>query len=372
MSLTVLGRPRVIEHAGQAATLLRGGYTLEEEALHIQTCDFCVAVRSNSRTFLDQLRHYFAHVVVDDCQVDVMVEAYDTDVIELDLDWKDWAREPGKSGRKDAYYELEDGRLLMKVRTGMVFLQSQDAVIARGPCSSLDNQVINFINSQYMNWLQQQEWLICHASGLEVDGRGIAMAGLSGGGKSTLMLALMDYPDVRYVTNDRLFIRRQGQKVTAVGIPKLPRINPGTIVNNPTLHDLIDPERRAALLALPREELWHLEEKHDVMVSDIYGKDRIAEQVELDVFLVLNWSHDSEEPTSLTQVVLESRTELLPAIMKSPGPFYQFAEGGFYQDSMQLEQQAYLDALQGVIILEASGRVDITELEKQLYQWLHQ
>jgi HprK-related kinase B len=361
----------MIEHASQAAELLRGDCELQEETLYIQTGDFCMGVRSNSREFLRQLRHYFTHVVTDACQADVIVEAYNTDVMELDLDWKDWAREPGKAGRKDTFFELSKGRLLRKVRTGMVFLQSQDAVIARGPCSSLDNQVINFINSQYMNWLQQQEWLICHASGLDVGRRGVAMAGLSGGGKSTLMLAMMDYPDVRYVTNDRLFIRRQGQEVIAVGIPKLPRINPGTIVNNPALYGLIDPERRAALLALPREELWHLEEKHDVLVSEIYGDDRIAEQVDLDAFLVLNWSHDSEEPTTLTEVSLESRTDLLPAIMKSPGPFYQFTDGSFYQDSMQLEEQAYLDTLQGVTILEASGRVDIAELEKQLYQWLH-
>lgn len=361
----------MIDHARQAATLLRGDYRLEDDVLYIQTSGFCLAVRSNSRSFLQQLRNYFAHLVTDACEADVTVEAYDTDVLEIDLDWKDWAREPGKMGKKDAYFELSEGRLLRKVRTGMVFLQSQDNVIARGPCSRLDNQVINFINSQYMNWLQQQEWLICHASGLDVGGRGIAMAGLSGGGKSTLMLAMMDYQDVCYVTNDRLFIRREGEKVRAVGIPKLPRINPGTIVNNPVLHGLIDPERRAALLALPREELWHLEEKHDVMVSKIYGNDRITEQVDLDAFLVLNWSHDSEEPTSLTEVILESRTDLLPAIMKSPGPFYQFADGGFYQDSMQLEEQAYLDALKGVTILEASGRVDIAGLEKQLYQWLH-
>jgi HprK-related kinase B len=361
----------VIEDAIQAARLLREDFTLEAEVLHVRTGDFCLGIRSNSKAFLEQLRHYFAHVVTDACQADVMVEAYDSDSIELELKWKDWAREPGKTGRKDAYYELNDGRLLRKVRTGMIFLQSQYAVIARGPCSRLDNQVINFVNSQYMNWLQQRDWLICHASGLEVGGRGVAMAGLSGGGKSTLMLALMDYPDVRYVTNDRLFIKRHEEKVEAVGIPKLPRINPGTIVHNSTLHDLIDPERRATLLELPREALWHLEDKHDVMVSEIYGHDRIAERVQLDVFLVLNWSHDSEQPTSLTEVSLVSRRDLLPAIMKSPGPFYQFADGRFYQDSMQFEEQAYLDALLGVTILEASGRVDIATLEEQLYQWLH-
>jgi HprK-related kinase B len=230
--------------------------------------------------------------------------------------------------------------------------------------------VINFVNSQYMNWLQQRGWLICHASGLVIHGKGIGMAGLSGGGKSTLMLGLMDYPEVRYVTNDRLFIRREGEEVKAVGIPKLPRINPGTIVHNPALHGLLSETRRNELLGLPPMELWHLEEKYDVMINEVYGDDRIADEMNLQAFLVLNWSHETEQKTQLTEVELAARPELLSAIMKSPGPFYQYKNGAMYRDSLPLEEQPYLKALQGVTILEASGRVDIPHLQQALYQWI--
>jgi HprK-related kinase B len=357
----------VIKNAQQAASILRSGHGLVDEVLHIKVGGFCLGIRSNSSSFISRLASYFQHVVVDACKPDVVVEAYDTEVVKLDLDWRDWAREPGKTGRKDAYYELEDGRLLLKVRTGMIFLQSFSATIAAGPCSRLDNQVINFINSQYMNALQQDGWLICHAAGLDVNGRGLGMAGLSGGGKSTLMLSLMDYPDVRYVTNDRLFIRREADRVKAVGIPKLPRINPGTIVHNPALHGLIDEQRRQELLALPKRELWHLEEKHDVMIDDVYGADRIENEMELRAFLVLNWSHDTHSQMQLSEVDLDSRRDLLPAIMKSPGPFFQFSDGSLYQDSMQPEPQAYLDVLRGVTIFEASGRVDLPMLKQELY-----
>jgi len=359
----------VIDNAGDAAKLLRADHELVDDVLYLETGGFCLGIRSNSESFIRKLARYFDHVVVDACTPDAVVEAYDTDVLELDVDWKDWAREPGKSGRKDAYHELEDGRLVLKVRTGMIFLQSPGARIAAGPCSELDNQVINFINSQYMNWLQQHDWLICHASGLDVDGIGIGMAGLSGGGKSTLMLGLMDQPDVRYVTNDRLFIHRQDGQVKARGIPKLPRINPGTIVHNPALHGLIDAARRKALLTLPQQELWHLEEKHDVMINEIYGEDRIEEEMLLRGFLVLNWSHDSRQATHLDAVDLESRKDLLPAIMKSPGPFMQFKDNSMYQDAEPLDSQIYIETLRGVTILEASGRVDIPLLQKELAQW---
>ena len=184
------------ESASQAAALLRDGRSLQAQGLYINPGGLCIHIRSNSTEFIEQLAVYFSHVAVDACDAAVTIEAYDTDVMTLDVDWTDWPREPGKTGRKDAIHELSDGRLLRKVRTGMLFLQSTEAVIAAGPCRALDNQVINFINSQYMNWLQRQGWLICHAAALDLSGHGVGVAGLSGGGKSTLMLALMDKPGV--------------------------------------------------------------------------------------------------------------------------------------------------------------------------------
>ena len=360
------------ETASQAATLLRKDRTLQAQGLFINPGGLCIHIRSNSTEFIEQLAGYFSHVAVDACEAAVTIEAYDSAVMQLDVDWTDWPREPGKTGRKDAIYELGDGRLLRKVRTGMLFLQSSEAVIAAGPCRALDNQVINFINSQYMNWLQRQGWLICHAAALDMNGHGVGIAGLSGGGKSTLMLALMDKPGVSYVTNDRLFIKRDAAVVRAAGIPKMPRINPGTIVHNPALHDLIGAARRSELLAMPKEELWHLEEKHDAMIDSLYGAERVLQETRLDTFLVLNWSRDAPDEARLEEVDLATRQDLLPAIMKSPGPFYQLADGSLYQASMQADPQDYLDALQGVRILEACGRVDTELLKDKLYNWITQ
>jgi len=286
----------------------------------------------------------------------------------LGLDFVDWKREPDKTGRKDAYVDLEDARLVQKVRTGMVFLQSRDARIAAGPCRRYDNQVINFVNAQYMNWLQNRGWLICHASGLVKDSGCLAIAGFSGGGKSTLMLRLMDDPAVSYLTNDRLFVHRADTGTQAVGIPKLPRINPGTIVHNPALHGLLSDAQRAEFLAMPREELWHLEDKYDVHVDRVYGAGRITEQAPLRAFLVLNWQRDSDTPLRVEQVDLARRRELLAAIMKSPGPFYQFTDGSFFTDTMALNEEAYLAALDGVAVYEASGRVDFDGLTRHCLQ----
>jgi HprK-related kinase B len=93
-------------------------------------------------------------------------------------------------------------------RYGHGFLQSQSEKIAAGPCLGNDIQVINVINNQYMTWLQQRDWLIFHASALVKDNKAYAIAGFSGGGKSTLMLHLLEQDETCFMINDRLFIKQ--------------------------------------------------------------------------------------------------------------------------------------------------------------------
>jgi HprK-related kinase B len=354
------------ETVSHYAGLLIGDAELNARALYLRHAASTLRVRSNSTALLDRLARYFSHVSVAATDTDMEVIAIDRATLELDIDFIDWRREPGKAGRKDSYVDLEGGRLLRKVRTGMVFLQSEDKRIAVGPCLRHDNQLINFINSQFMNRLQQDGWLICHAAGLVKGGQVLALAGFSGGGKSTLMLQLLDDTGATYLSNDRLFVRRSHGETMACGIPKLPRVNPGTIVHNPRLHPLLPDLDRNALLRLPAEALWELEDKHDVFIDEIFGTGRIADRGRLAVFLVLNWRRGSGRPTELQRVDLEQRPDLLDAIMKSPGPFYMDADGCPYRDSTPLDHGAYLAALSGVAVYEVSGAVDFSAMPKRL------
>jgi HprK-related kinase B len=332
---------------------------LHDQALRLALGGCTLRLRSNSIRLIEKLKSYFAHVASpNEGDPDLDVIAIEREAPNLDVDFIDWKREPGKSGRKDAYRDIGGGRLVLKVRTGMLFLQSDTHRIAAGPCDHYDNQVINFINAQYMNWLQHRGWLICHAAGLVYHGAALGIAGFSGGGKSTLMLRQLDRAEVSYLTNDRLFIRTEDGVTHAAGIPKLPRVNPGTIVHNPKLHGLLSVEARKSLLALPTDELWHLEHKYDVYVEQLYGKDRIVSDAPLAAFLILNWRRDTAEKPVVEQVDLAKRRDLLGAIMKSPGPFYQYPDGSFYRDTTKLHEEAYLDALLGVRIYEARGGVD--------------
>jgi len=111
--------------------------------------------------------------------------------------------------------------------------------------------------------------------------------------------------------------------------------------------------------------LWDLEDKYDVHLERVYGPGRICERAGLSTFLVLNWERDSEHPLKVERVDLEERRDLLAAIMKSPGPFYQFTDGRFFSDSMALDPLPYLQSLSGIDVFEASGGVDFDALSQQ-------
>lgn len=345
---------------GKIARQLSSGYTLGDEQLLLQLEDFRIVLRSNLKELLDKLAYYFAHVIADDNPqtFDIEIIAIEQSVPELDLQFIDWKREPGKTGRKDAYVDLDDGRVIKKVRTGMIFLQSKGCLLAAGPCLNNDNQVINYINAQYMNHLQHKGALICHASALAQNNNCYAIAAASGGGKSTLMLNILEEPDLAYVTNDRLLLKTEASDVIAYGIPKLPRVNPGTIINNERLRPILSDERQKELESLPKQNLWDLEEKYDVLLHDLYGSGKITSKAKLKAFLILNWQRDSEDDCVIEKVDLANRRDLLAAIMKSSGPFYQYNDNHFYSDETKLDEEAYFELLKNTVIYEVTGNID--------------
>ena len=352
-----------------AETLQQGaGLCPQQLVLGLEGCH--LRIRSNSPELIRQLEAYFDFVRCDAGDADIEVIAIDSPVLDTGITFTDWSREPGKTGRKDAYHDLPGGRLVHKVRTGMLFLQSEDLRIAAGPCRQYDNQVINFINSQYMNWLQQRDWLICHAAALCSGNRGLAIAGFSGGGKSTLMLHILERDRTAFLSNDRVFIRRQDDALQMRGIAKLPRINPGTLLNNARLHVLATPQQLQHWDSMPTDELWHLEEKYDVPVGRVYGEDRVHLAGPLTSLLILNWQRDSDAPPAIERVDLVKRRELLGAVMKSSGPFYQFADGRFYSDGTPFDEDAYLETLSGTAVYEVTGGIDFEAVADQCHRQL--
>lgn len=315
-------------------------------------------IRCNDRVVRDRLADYFSeHVPDSQTPTDQVVGILQGDYPLPDLVWADWLRETGKSGRKDAYHDLPGSRLLRKVRTGMHYWQRQQAPIAFGPCRENESQVINFILNQHMSYLQNEGSIICHAAAVSHQDQGLALCAFSGGGKSTLALTLMNQ-GIDFVSNDRLFIRRGPTGARLFGVAKQPRINPGTILNNPRLTGLLPETRRAELESWPRERLWALEEKYDAPIGALYGVRRFKDSASLSAVVVLNWRHDSQEPTRMNPVSLKEKPHLLDALMKSPGPFHMDANGRPWKNGEMPALENYLEQLEGIPCYELSGRAD--------------
>ena len=194
------------------------------DSLDLSIADCRIRIRATARTVVDALRDYFRQYVEEpNGTPDFEIRAVERDVVDPELEWTDWPREAGKSGQKERYSDLEDGRVIHKVRTGMVFLLSPGTATAVGPCLENSNQVINLVNNQYITWVMNQHWQLCHAAGIGLEGKGLGMAGFSGAGKSTLALHLIEQ-GASFVSNDRLLVTRSGDGVTMRGVPKQPRV----------------------------------------------------------------------------------------------------------------------------------------------------
>lgn len=318
-----------------------------------------IDVLSNSEQLVERLSDYFQAFDEGESsrEPDIVIRAHHRLPPELDLTFHEWSREPGKRTRKEAFCDLPDGRVVLKVRTGMQFLVGRDLRIAVGDCLTHPNQVVNFVNFQYTSHLMNQGLVLGHAAGVALGGKGLALAGLSGGGKSTLALHLIS-SGLDFVSNDRLLLGPGPGGTRIFGVPKHPRINPGTALANPDLRSILDDERREALEKLSRDELWQLEEKYDALIDLVYGPGRIRLAAPCKALLILAWNHRNAASARFRAVSLAERRDLLDAVMKSPGPFFLPERGSAPKGYEPPDPTGYLEALRDLPVYEATGGVD--------------
>lgn len=342
--------------------------------------DFGVRIGLNNDELRAHLERYFAGYLRTDVAPSswMNIAALDVPRPDFGLDMTDWKREPGKR-LKEAVHDFPDGRLLLKTRTGMQYLLGATEQLAFGPALKNANQVVNFVNAAYLNWALHRGGLLCHAAGLFLDegngatagSKGLVIAAVSGGGKSTLMLQLMR-DGGRYCSNDRVIIRPEGDTgIRMEGIPKWPRVNPGTLLNNPDLLDILPKARQEALASISRDELWDLEEKYDVTLDTVYGSGRVELNGPMDALLLLNWKHTSSAPTEFVEVKLGERPDLLKLVTKTVGPFYRPSEGEAPKGVQHVAPEPYVALLERVPVYEARGATDF-ELGKQFVRELAQ
>ncbi len=313
----------------------------------------CIEVVSNSKELLEDLKHYYKDFVVSSDSAHISVTAIEAPVLDMGYSYTVKQPDPGKSKIKEEYDDFLDGRIVRKRLTGMHFLFGGGQHLAVGPAVENSNQVINFINNRYIQWLVDQGYFLAHAAGIEWKGKGIGFAGFSGMGKSTLALHLMSRGG-NFISNDRLLVKKNNQSVEMLGIPKLPRINPGTALNNPDLEKVIPENEKVGFKDLTKEMLWNLEHKYDVFIDQCFGAGRFVLSADMNLLVILNWKPNGQPP-NFNLIDLNERRDLLQAFMKSLGLFYSS------QDDVgepEVSEEAYLQQLRGCRVLEISGGVD--------------
>lgn len=334
--------------------------TRDLRSLGLQFDEFELRVDTNSAQLLERLTDYFReHVVPVSFRARELL-AIQAPEPDFGLDFTDWQRDGGKVGRKDAFADVLGGRVVWKVRTGMQFLFGPETLMAVGDCLANDNQVVNFIIAQYLNHLLRADSVLCHAAGISQGTNGLAIAARAGAGKSTLALKLMS-AGVNFVSNDRLVVGPgKGTEIAMYGVPKQPRVNPGTLLNNTDVAHVLPSARARELAGMDRQKLWELEEKYDVDIERVYGEGRWTLARPIRALLVLNWSHDGTHEPRFQPVDLSQRDDLLALVMKGPGPFFINAYGAFLEGGSRLSSEHYIRVLRRVPVFEVVGRVNFS------------
>ena len=332
--------------------------------LRFEEC--CVEVNTNTPQLLEDLARYFDGFVTGEGNPDIVITVHQAGPPPLSCIFTVKQPDPGKIKIKEEYCDLVDGRIVRKRLTGMVFIFGQGEHLAIGPCLENSNQVINFINNRFIEWNLNQGSFLAQAAAVMHNGRGLALAGFSGMGKSTLALHLVSRGAI-FVSNDRLMVARNSRSLKMVGVAKLPRINPGTALNNPHLSNVIPDDEKEQFAALESEALWNLEHKYDVFIDESFGPGRFELSGPMDGLVILNWQRNNS-PLKVRKIKPAERPDLLPAFMKATGLF--FIPGGAHsQTDPEIEQ--YIELLSECAVFEISGGIDFQTAAVACLQFLN-
>lgn len=320
-----------------------------------------IDVCANNPELIIRLGRYYRDFRADSGPPDLVVNAVECLPLELSLPFTLKEREPGKTQFKEACADLADGRLVRKVRTGMLFAFGGDEHFAFGPCIENEAQVVNFINNRYIQAMLHQGALLFHAAAVRWNGCGMALAGFAGAGKSTLALHIMGL-GTDFISNDRAMVKLASDRLEILGVPKMPRVNPGTVLHNDSLRPVIPEHERTVFEVMPPAKLWNLEHKYDAFIDECFGPARFKLKARLTLLAILNW-HRNSGPLDILTVRLRERVDLLSAFMKDVALFFEADDPEHQPD---FSAGAYLDLLDHCRVVELTGGVDFAKAAHEL------
>ena len=311
-----------------------------------------VTVSTNSEALYGHLKSYFAEFLGGPFDEAIFISFHEDTTPEIGMTLKAKEPEPGKKGRKEAWCDLSDGRLVTKLRTGMVFLFGHGKNLAIGPCLSHFSQVVNFITNRCQEAALKRGALLGHASAVTHGKGALVLAGNSGAGKSTLALHMM-VGGATFVSNDRVILERKRDGIALSGVAKHPRVNPGTLLSVPGLDCLLSEEDRERFSLLDDEALRAVQQKADVVIHEVFGPHRFELDAALTAVVILGWGDD--EGPRLQLLPEDERLKKMEALRKSPGLFFC---PGSHEPIPSVATRDYVVFLDGIPVYELRGKMD--------------
>lgn len=342
-------------------------YPTEHET-KLQLGRYCFSVKTNNPGLKTKLDRYFKEFMAEaDATPYLEIIAIECEPPSIDREQLTVKQpDPGKTKIKEEYFNIGSTRLVRKRLTDMVFIFGSDFHLAMGPCEANDNQIVNFINNRFLELRLNLGAQLGHAAAVLHNEKAMMFAGFSGAGKSTLSLQVMNL-GTTFISNDRVLVTEEEGEVVVEGIPKHPRINPGTIVHNEKLHCLVPEDKRNDYLAMG-DDLWDLEDKYDGFIDQCYGENKFKLFNKANFLILLNWKRN-DDPIVMKEIDISQRRELLPAFMKETGMFYLPNEEG---KKVTRTEEDYLKVLSKIRVFEFSGGVDFEKGAQFCYELLNE
>jgi HprK-related kinase B len=336
------------------ASLINGVET--PHSLSLSFAEVPIRVKTNDPEILARLASYFRPYVITGPSPLAEVLLIQGS-IPISGELVDVARDGGRRP-KEATREVAGGRLVLKRVTGVLIGLWPGGAFAVGDIRTHLNQGINLVNNCYAKVVLRRGHVLLHASAVTRKERSAVLAGPPGAGKSTSALHLVE-AGFRCLSNDRVLAKPMPDVVEALGYPKQPRVNPGTLLGHPRLSTLLDPADRAALAALPARELWELERKSDVDLDGIYGDGAVELKGQMVALVLLKWRRDGRG-LDLRRLSVEGALEALPLVYKNLGAFDLDRVPG--SGITEGELACYRELFSRVKVVEVTGGVDFDGL----------
>lgn len=269
---------------------------------------------------------------------------------------------------KEIVHEVPGGRIIEKVASGLTVFVGNREWIVLGRAAEQINPVVNVINAAYMIAWRRQGLSILHAAAVswprpKDPPSAVAIMGAPGAGKSTAALWCME-EGAEYVSNDRLLVGPLPES-KVLGVPKHPRVNPGTRLTHPRLFTNLTPEERDALGRLPLKELVELEEKQDVVIENCYGPGRLKIPTRLAGWVFLDWRVGTGAWTA-SVIPFAALRPWAGDIVRGVDP-YDSSEVEAGPDDLFNEMTSRLSRVPG---LRISGKADFPALARALRAWI--